>query len=172
MVSPGNGPSISIPRRFASDTAGRRTVSSSEPSNPSSPAWGFSPARARRGRAMPNRGSSRAVRSTTSRSSSRVSSRGTSASGTWTVASTTFNGSDQNIIAARGAPVRCASRSVCPFHGNPAREKASLFTGAVAIAATRPSDASRTASQMNSYAARPASGDRTPASNRVPACGP
>ena len=31
-------------------------------------------------------------------------------------------------------PVRCASNSVCPFQGSPARAKASLLTGAVATA--------------------------------------
>ena len=70
-------------------------------------------------------------------SRSRVISRGTSASGTCTVASTTFSGSDQNIIATRGLPVRWPSRSVWPFQGRPARANASLLTGAVAMAATR-----------------------------------
>jgi hypothetical protein len=51
-------------------------------------------------------------------------------------------------MATRGARVRCASRSVCPFHGNPAREKASLFTGAVAIAAKRPAGGARTAGRV------------------------
>ena len=108
---------------------GARPASSSGPSNPSSPACGFNPASARRGRVTPNRGSSRAVRSMMSPSSVRVRSRGTAASGTWTVASTTFNGSDQNIIATRGACVRCASRSVCPFHGSPRARKGELVDG-------------------------------------------
>ena len=98
----------------------------------------------------------------------RVSSRGTSVSGTCTVASTTLSGSDQNIIATRGERVSSASRSVCPFHGSPARENPSLFTGAVAIADTRPSIASRTAAQIASYAACPASADSTPGSKREP----
>ena len=68
----------------------------------------------------------------------------------WTVASTTFSGSDQNIIATRALPVRWPSRSVCPFHGRPARANASLFTGAVATAETRPACASRTAAQIAS----------------------
>ncbi len=125
-----------------------------------------------RGRAMPKRGSSRAVRSMMSPSSASVSSRGTSASGTCTVARTTFSGSDQNIMATRGERVRCASRSVCPFQSSPARENPSLLTGAVAIAATRPSIASRTASQIDSYAASPASADSTPGSKREPSGGP
>ena len=71
-----------------------------------------------------------------SSTSSRVSALVTDASGMWMVASTTLSGSDQNIIATRRLPVRCASRSVCPFHGRPARANANLFTGAVATAAT------------------------------------
>jgi hypothetical protein len=43
---------------------------------------------------------------------SRVSRRGTSASGTWTVARTTRIASEKNIIATVGAAVRCARRSV------------------------------------------------------------
>jgi len=38
-------------------------------------------------------------------------------------------------MATCGAPVRCASRSVCPRHGSPAAANASLLIGAVAIAA-------------------------------------
>src|SRR5206468_456308 len=54
------------------------------------------------------------------------------------------------------------------LHGSPARENPSLFTGAVAIADTRPSIASRTAAQIASYAACPASADSTPGSKREP----
>ena len=59
-----------------------------------------------RGWAIPNRGSSSAVSSMIPSSSDRVSTDGTSASATCTVASTTLSGSDQNIIATRGRSVR------------------------------------------------------------------
>jgi hypothetical protein len=76
---------------------------------------------------------------------SAVIARGTSASGMWTVASTTRSGSDQNIIATPGTPQRCASRSVWPFHSIPAAANAALLIGAVVIASTRPSRASAVA---------------------------
>ena len=59
------------------------------------------------------------------------------------VASTTRRASEWNIIATCGAPVRCASSSVWPGHGSPASRNASLFTGAVAIASHRSTDAHR-----------------------------
>jgi len=99
---------------------------------------------------MVSRGNSRAARPIVVSTTACVSARGTLASGTCTVASTTLSGSDQNIIATVGLAVRCPSRSVCPFHGSPARAKAALFTGAVARPETVPSRASRTAATMAS----------------------
>ncbi len=93
---------------------------------------------------------------------SRVSAAGTSASGMWIVARTTLSGSDQNIIATCAAPVRWPSKSVWPFHGRPACENASLLTGAVAMASTRPACASATARMSVSYAALPDAADACP----------
>ena len=128
--------------------AGASTSSSSSPIRPCSPACGFSPATASRGLATPNRGSSRAVSAIVRSMSARVTSAGTSRSATWTVASTTRSAGDSNIIATNGLPVRCPSRSVCPFHGNPASANASLLTGAVAIASTSPRWAAETAATI------------------------
>ena len=55
MVSAGSGPRASMPSARNCSTAGATTARSSSPSVPSSPACGFSPASARRGRAMPKR---------------------------------------------------------------------------------------------------------------------
>ncbi len=96
------------------------------------------------------RGSSRAASAIVRAIRSPVSVRGTSASGMWTVASTTRSAGDSNIIATKSLPVRCPSRSVWPFQGSPASAKASLLTGAVAIASTRPAIASSTARTMTS----------------------
>ncbi len=82
--------------------------------------------------------------------------RGTSRSGTCTVASTTRSVGEWNIIATSDTPHRCASRSVWPFQPRPAAAKAALLTGAVATACTTPLRASFTARTMASKAARPA----------------
>jgi hypothetical protein len=57
---------------------------------------------------------------------SRVSTRGTSASAMWTVASTTRSSGESNIIATNGVPVRCARRSGVAAPGEPG-ERESLF---------------------------------------------
>ena len=99
--------------------------------------------RVQRGDREPRRGQAEAgaaraaVRAIVAVTCSRVSSAGTSRSGTCTVASTTFSIGAWNIIATRGAPHRWPSRSVWPFHGRPAAAKAGLLTGAVAMASTR-----------------------------------
>ena len=140
----------------AASTAGRaRAVPRRRAGRPRRRAGSGRPAPAA-GRDSPKRGSSRGGQVDDAVQQLARERRDTSASGMCTVASTTFSGSDQNIIATRARPVRWPSRSVCPFHGRPARANASLLTGAVAMPATTPACASRTAAQIASYAARPA----------------
>src|SRR5688572_29109905 len=164
-MSAANGPLTSTPRPRAAAAAGASTPSSSEPRTPPSPACGLSPAIASRGRMRPNFGSASLAIAIVWSTSSRVIIDGTSLSGTCTVINTTFNSGAWNIIATRDVPHRCASRSVCPFHGSPAFAKASLFTGAVAIASTAPLFAASTARTIVSCAAWPASAETSPTRN-------
>ena len=100
------------------------------PNRPCSPACGFRPATPIRGerdaeprqrpRGQPNR---------LAEPGARVSARGTSLSGTCTVARTTRSCSDQNIIATSVTPHRCASRSVWPRHCRPGRGERFLVDG-------------------------------------------
>jgi hypothetical protein len=82
-----------MPRARHASIAGRITSSSSLPMTPCSPACGFRPATASLGREWPKRGSSAAVSAIVASSSPGVRARGTSASGMWTVASTTRSSS-------------------------------------------------------------------------------
>ncbi len=60
----------------------------------------------------------------------------------WVVTWRTFIFGVLSIIETSGVPVRCASNSVCPGNLWPAACNASLFNGAVQMAATLPSRAS------------------------------
>ena len=91
-----------------------------------------------------------------------VSTAGTWASGTCTVASTTDRRSAWNIIRTSPAPVSSASNSVCPRQRSPARAHAPLLMGAVARPSMRSARASRVARMTIWYAARPAAADTTP----------
>ena len=72
----------------------RSRVSSSSPNSPCSPACGLSPATAMRGRAMPNRGSSRAVSAMVASSDAAVSAAAPRRAAMCTVASTTRSASE------------------------------------------------------------------------------
>ena len=90
---------------------------SSPPIAPPSPAWGLSPAKARRGCSMPKfLVKPRAVARALATTSSIVSSPGTSTSGTCVVIGTTRNDGPASIITALAPaiPQRSATNSVWP----------------------------------------------------------
>ena len=93
-----------MPRARQAAIAGAMTRLLLAPEQPCSPACGLRPATAIRGRAMPNRGSSRAVSAIVASSDACVSARGTSASGDVDRREHHAQRSEWNIIATCGAP--------------------------------------------------------------------
>src|SRR5579872_2869195 len=143
MVSAERGPSTACPSRRSVSMTGARISISSRPMVPSSPAWGFNPAIASRGLAIPKSLRSdckmtRAVPAIAGGSSRRK----TSDRAMWIVYGTTRSGgsiSDEaSIITACFAPVKAARNSVCPGNPNPASVRTDFWIGPVTRPAASP----------------------------------
>ena len=121
MVSGGYGPVASIPSARSASMAGAMMRSSSSPMLPPSPACGFNPATAKRGRAMPKRSRSAAAATCAAcRMASVLRASKARRSERWTVAGTTRRWWFANIITGRAQPVSAPRNSVWPGCGKPA----------------------------------------------------
>ncbi len=138
-VSAGTGPLKSRPSARSSSMTGCRMSISSRPKCPDSPACGFKPSTAMRGRARSNcRPTSMCTMRKVASKRSRVIARGTSASGRCVVTSATRSLPATSNITGSAARVRVARYSVWPLNAKPASSSVLFCTGAVTIAANSP----------------------------------
>ena len=174
-VSGAWGPLASMPSACAACTAGPMMSSSSRPNSPPSPACGFSPATAMRGRCRPMPvWAMRIVPSTASKVTASMAER----SDWWMVTSTTRSSSLASIMRTGGATpsgaasaASACSSSVWPGNGTPAAASASLWMGAVTSAAASPACTHRTACSMQRAAAAPLRASTTPCGSAASAWG-
>ena len=141
-VSAAKGPETSIPSARNVASAGPITRSSSSPSSPASPAWGFKPQTAMRGDAIPKSRTSPSCSerpAATTRSS--VTASATARSGMWAVTSPTRSDGPARSIVTGPEAAQASRHSVWPVTGSPQRPSSALCQGRVTTAAISPRSA-------------------------------
>ena len=155
-----------MPSARAARTAGAMMRISSSPNRPPSPACGFSPATAMRGRSTdPSRRQLRCAMRSVSSTASKVTASIAARSDRWIVTSTVRSSSLASIMRTGGGrpgDASACSISVWPGNPMPAAASASLWIGAVTMPATAPPRASSTACSMQRAAAAPARASTLP----------